>query len=412
MPSKDNPGKEIADLIFKHFKPTSAQEVQDAIKTVFAPVFESILNAEMTGHLGYEKSSSEDKSTSNRRNGYSTKTIKTSIGEGKIKVPRDRDGSFDPMVVGKHQRDVSGIENKVLALYARGMSQRDIAATIEDIYGFTVSQDKVSRITDLILEDVEKWQNRPLVPVYAFTFVDCIYTNIRDERGRSRNQAVYVVPGINMQGHKDVLGLWVAPTESKSSWMNIFDTLKQRGVEDILFLSMDGVSGLEDGVKSIFPKTVVQRCIVHLIRNSLKYVPGKDYKKFCADIKTVYQAVSLEECRRCFEQFKAEWENNCPGAVKVWERNFTHVEQLFDYPSEIRRVMYTTNAIESVNSSLRKVTRHGSFENENAVRKVFYLRIKELDKKWTSPIRNWAKVLNQITMFDDFVERLTQYHVI
>lgn len=407
-----NPAAEqIAELIFKNYNPKSAKDIQDAVKDAFGPLFEKILNAEMTAHLGYEKSDQEEKPTDNRRNGYSEKTIKTTAGEATIKVPRDRDGTFEPVIVPKYKRDVSSIEGKVLAMYARGMSQRDISATIQDIYGFEMSHDQISTITDLILDEVKEWQNRALQPLYTFVFVDCIYASIRDEHSsRATQKAVYVMLGLDIKGQKDILGLWVAPSESKSTWMNIFDSVKQRGVNDILFLSMDGVSGLEDGVKAIFPETVVQRCIVHLMRNSIKYVPSKDYKQFCASIKAVYQAVSFEESKEKFKKFKERWEKEYPGAVRVWESHIEHVEQLFNYPSDIRRIMYTTNAIEAVNSSLRKVTKKGSFDSPDAVLKIFYLRITELYKKWDGrAVQNWAKVLNQLAQYENVHSRIIKY---
>jgi len=403
--------KKIAELILENYDVKSAKDIQDAVKEIFAPLFESVLNAEMTAHLGYEKSDQGEKLSANRRNGYTEKIIKTSIGEAAIKSPRDRDGSFEPVIVPKHERDVSGIEDKVLAMYARGMSQRDIAKTIEDIYGFAVSHDKISDITDCILAEVKAWQSRPLKPIYTFVFVDCIYVSMREGSDTASSQhAVYVILGVDADGHKDILGLWIDPSESKSTWMNIFDSLKARGVKDMLFVCMDGVSGLEDGVKSIFPETVVQRCLVHLMRNSLKYVPSKDFKEFCKTAKAFYQACDINECRAKFEEFKDKWQDKYPGAVKVWGSHFNHVEQLFNYPSAIRKVIYTTNAIESVNSSLRKVTKKGTFENEDSVFKVFYLRIKELYKKWNDrPIPNWAMVRNQLEMYDNIAERIAMY---
>lgn len=409
---KRNPAAEkIADLIIGNYNVKTAKDVNDALKDVFGPIFERMLNAEMDAHLGYDKNSPEPKETDNRRNGFGEKIIQGSFGETKISVPRDRDGSFEPIVVPKRQRDVSEIEGKVLAMYARGMSQRDISATIEDIYGFELSQDKISTITDSILDDVKSWLQRPLKQLYTFVFVDCIYVKMKNDHGTVDNHAVYVILGVDAEGYKEILGLYISPTESKSTWMKIFDSIKARGVEDILFLSMDGVSGLEDGVQSIFPKTVVQRCIVHLVRNAMKYIPSKHLKEFCADCKAMYGAVSLESAEEALDTLKAKWEKEYPGAVKVWSNNFSHIRQLFNYPSDIRRIMYTTNAIESVNSSLRKVTKKGFFDNEYAVFKVFYLRITgELAKKWNcSKLQNWAKVLNQLSCLDETSDRIAGY---
>ena len=408
---KRNPvAEKVADLIIENYDLKNGKDIQDALKEVFGPIFEKFLNAEMDAHLGYEKNSQDDKNTENRRNGYTTKTIQGSFGEAQIQCPRDRDGSFEPVIVPKRQKDVSEIERKVLAMYARGMSQRDISATIDDIYGFKLSQDKISSITDIILEDVKEWLHRPLKPIYTFVFVDCIYCKIKNDKGVTQNQAVYVMLGIDVEGRKDVIGLHIAPTESKSAWMNIFDSIKARGVEDILFLSMDGVSGLEEGIKAIFPQTIVQRCIVHLIRNSVKYIPSKDMKAFCKDCKAMYGALSLDLAEDAFLNLSEKW-SEYPGAIRVWERNFEHVRQLFELPLDIRRIMYTTNAIEAVNSSLRKVTKKGMFENEMSVFKVFYLRITgELAKKWdNAPLRGWSKVLNQLTCLDKTSSRIAAY---
>ena len=370
---KRNPAAEqVASIIYNAYQPKTAEEMLSALKDAFAPLFEQVLQAEMTAHLGYEKSQAGEKQTENRRNGYTEKKVKSSIGEISLQVPRDRDGTFEPVLLPKYKRDISEFEYKVLAMYARGMSYRDIAITIEDIYGFKLSPEKISSITDSIIDDVKEWRNRQLQEIYSFIFVDCIYATVRDDHNsKAKQQAIYIILGIDLDCHRDILGIWINPTESKSCWMNIFDNIKQRGVKDILFLSMDGVSGLEEGVKTIFPQTVVQRCIVHLMRNSLKYVSQKDYKDFCASIKKVYTAVSEEECRDEFNNFETMWSKKCPGAVKVWKSHFDHIIQLFDFPTEIRRIMYTTNAIESVNSSLRKVTKKGSFDSPDALLKVF-----------------------------------------
>lgn len=264
-------------------------------------------------------------------------------------------------------------------MYGRGMSQRDISSTIEDIYGFTMSHEQISHITDCILDEVHEWQNRPLLPFYPFLFVDCIYVSMRTERA-IKQKAVYVILGYDINGNKDILGLWINETEGKHTWMQIFDEIRSRGVQDVGFISMDGVSGLEEGARSIFPGTVVQRCIVHLIRNSLRYIPWNRSREFVRELKQIYRAVNAAEARRLFNSFKDKW-SQYPGAIAVWERNFVHVEQLFNYGPAVRRVMYTTNAIESVNSSFRKVTKRGSFPNDEAVMKVFYLRILELEKK-------------------------------
>lgn len=398
----------IAQAIIDEYQPQTAEDMQAALKDIFGPMFESMLQGEMDSHLGYESNDHGYKTTDNRRNGYSHKTVKTTYGDIPIDVPRDRDASFDPKVIPKRSRNVSGIEDKVLSMYAKGMSQRDIADTIEDIYGFEISHETISNITDRVVETADEWQNRPLKKFYTFLFVDCLYVSIRKEM-ETKNCAVYVILGYDMNGIKDILGLWIGEAEGKHYWMQIFDEIKARGVEDVLFISMDGVSGLEEGAKSIFRNVVIQRCIVHLIRNSIKYIPSKDYKGYTAQLKKVYGASSLKAAVAEFERFKQSW-GQYPGAVDVWVRNWKHVEQLFNYGSAVRKVMYTTNAIESVNSSFRKVTKKGSFPSEDAVRKALYLRITELYKKWNSrPVSNWALVRNQLSMDDKIQARILKY---
>ena len=405
------PAENIAKQIMETYKPQSAQEIQDVVKQIFAPIFEAALQGEMDNHLGYANHERSQQDSSNSRNGFSTKKLKTSMGEVPIRIPRDRESSFNPQIVKKHQRDVSAIEDKVLAMYARGMSQRDISATIEDIYGFEMSHEQISHITDCVMEEVREWQTRALKPFYPFIFVDCLYVSLRTEQG-IRQSAVHVILAYDTEGRKDVLGLWINETESKHVWMQIFDELKARGIEEIGFLSMDGVSGLEDGARAIFPQVVVQRCIVHLIRNSVRYIPRKEWSRFTKDLKLIYGAVNVKQARERFEQFKKDWANY-PGAVSVWESNFTHVEQLFNYGSAVRKVMYTTNAIESVNSSFRKVTKKGSFPNEDAVFKILYLLVLELYKKWNKHrLQNWAMIRNQLLADERMAKLMKHYDVI
>lgn len=406
---KRNPASvALAQKIIEEYNPQSVEDMNNALKDIFGPMFEAMLQGEMNNHLGYENNDKGPKKTQNRRNGYGSKTLKTTRGEVDIEVPRDRDGTFEPQIVPKRTKDVSEIENKVLAMYARGMSQRDISSTIEDIYGFEISHDMISDITDAIIPQLEEWRVRPLQKCYAFVFVDCMYVTLRTGY-EVKECAVYTILGYDLQGHKEILGLWISESESKNYWMQIFDEIKARGVEDIFFISMDGVSGLEDGAKAIFPNVVVQRCIVHLIRNSIKYIPSKDYKKYTEDLKKVYGAPSLKAANTAFETFCRTWEQYT-GAVDVWKRNFKYVEQLFDYGSAIRKVMYTTNAIEAINSSFRKVTKKGAFPNETALFKLLYLRVTELEKKWAGGhVNHWAMVLNQLMVNDKFSNRLTKY---
>ena len=408
---KRNPDAEkLAESILNAYQPESVDDMQDALKDVFGPLFEKMLQGELNNHLGYDAHSKEPKEHDNRRNGYGNKTLKTSFGEVAIDVPRDREASFEPELIPKRKRDVSDIEGKVLSMYARGMSQRDIAATVEDIYGFDISHEMISDITDAVLPELEEWQDRPLAKCYAFLFVDCMYVTLR-ENYEAKEYAVYTILGYDLKGNKEILGLWLNQTESKNRWMQVFDELKARGVEDVFFISMDGVSGLEEGAKAIFPSVIVQRCIVHLVRNALRYIPSRDYKEVCRDMKKFYGASSLNAAHATFDSFQNRW-SHYSGAVDVWKRNFAHVEQLFDYGSAIRKIMYTTNAVESVHSSFRKVTKKGAFSNENALLKLLYLRTKELHAKWSGGrIQNWAMVLNQLMINETFSSRIEKYAI-
>ena len=408
---KRNPDAEkLAESILNAYQPESVDDMQDALKEVFGPLFEKMLQGELNNYLGYDAHSKEPKEHDNRRNGYGNKTLKTSFGEVAIDVPRDREASFEPELIPKRKRDVSDIEGKVLSMYARGMSQRDIAATVEDIYGFDISHEMISDITDAVLPELEEWQARPLAKCYAFLFVDCMYVTLR-ENYEAKEYAVYTILGYDLKGNKEILGLWLNQTESKNRWMQVFDELKARGVEDVFFISMDGVSGLEEGAKAIFPSVIVQRCIVHLVRNALRYIPSKDYKEVCRDMKKFYGASSLNAAHAAFDSFQNRW-SHYSGAVDVWKRNFAHVEQLFDYGTAIRKIMYTTNAVESVHSSFRKVTKKGAFSNENALLKLLYLRTKELHAKWSGGrIQNWAMVLNQLMINETFSSRIEKYAI-
>ena len=407
--TKRNPAAEaVAKAIIENYKPETVEDMQDAIKDIFGPMFEAMLQGEMDSHLGYGSNDHGHKDTDNRRNGYTDKTLKTTYGEVPIRSPRDRDGSFAPQIVPKRATDVSGLEDKVLSMYAKGMSQRDIADTIGDIYGFEISHEAISEITDRVMEQAGDWQNRPLKKFYTFLFVDCLYVSIHKEM-ETKNCAVYVILGYDLEGKKDILGLWIGEAEGKHYWMQIFDEIKGRGVEDVLFISMDGVSGLEEGARSIFKDAVVQRCVVHLIRNPVRYVPSKDYKRSTAQLRKIYGASSLKAAEAGSERFKQAW-SQYKGAVDVWENNWQHVAQLFNHGSAVRKVMYTTNAVGSVNHSFRKVTKKGSFPNEQAVYKALYLRITELYKKWNHrPVPNWAMVRNQLAMDEGIQHRIEQY---
>lgn len=402
------PQEIFADQFVSELQPKTIEDVEKGLKSIFGPIFESILKGELSAHLGYESNDHNPKETTNRRNGSTTKTLKSTLGEIPIKSPRDRDGSFNSKLIPKRKTDISGIEQKVLAMYGKGLSQRDIADIINEIYGFQLSAQQISIITDTVIEEMTKWQERPLKKMYSFMFVDCLYVSIRTEF-ETKKHAVYCIVAYDLDGRKDILGLWIAKTESKNQWLFIFDELKKRGVEDVAFISMDGLPGLEDATKAIFPKAVVQRCIVHLVRNSIKYVPAKRYKEFTSNLKQIYQAPNKKVALLEFEKFKERWAEY-PGAVKVWESNWHHVEQLYNYTDAIRKMMYTTNTIESINSSFRKVTKKGTFPDETAVLKVLYLRVLELYDKWQDKAyRNWPIIRNQLILIDDLGDRISHY---
>ena len=407
MAKREKTPQEIfADKFVSELQPKTVEDVEEGLKSIFGPIFESMLKGELSAHLGYESNDHNPKETTNRRNGSTNKTLKSTLGEIPIKSPRDRDGSFNSKLVPKRQTDISGIEKKVLAMYGKGLSQRDIADIINEIYGFQLSAQQISIITDTVVEEMTKWQERALKKMYSFMFVDCLYVSIRTEF-ETKKHAVYCIVAYDLDGRKDILGLWIAETESKNQWLLIFDELKKRGVEDVAFISMDGLPGLEEATKTIFPKAVVQRCIVHLVRNSIKYVPAKRYKEFTANLKQIYQAPNKKVALLEFEKFKERWAEY-PGAVKVWDSNWHHVEQLYNYTDAIRKMMYTTNTIESINSSFRKVTKKGTFPDETAVLKVLYLRVLELYDKWQDKAyRNWPIIRNQLILIDDLGDRIS-----
>ena len=376
---------------------TDVNELYITMRDMFAGTLEDMLKAELDEHLGYEKHDQRPKATSNRRNGSGEKTVRSHGGEMELHIPRDREGSYEPQLIKKGQSDISDIQEKVMSMYAKGLSDRDISAIIYDIYGFDVSHDTVSRIVERVQPRFTAWQSRPLEKVYAFVYVDAMIVKVKSD-GRARNKAVYSVLGIDMQGHKDVLGLWIGENEGAHFWMMIFDELKARGIERMLFVCIDGLKELEQSILSIFPDAHVQRCMVHLQRNSLKYIPTKHYKQFCKDARAIYAAVSRQAAEEALRALAETWAEY-PAAVRVWADNFEHVERLFELPAYIRRMVYTTNMIEGFHSALRKVTRgKAAFPDDDAVFRALYLRTMDVARKWTLPVPNWALVLGQIEM--------------
>lgn len=404
---KRNPAsKELMKHLFDNYEITNALDVQEALKDMFAETLETMLEAELDEHLGYEKSEYGVAQTSNRRNGKTPKKVISQLGEVELSVPRDRDASFEPQVVQKGQKDVIGIEDKVLSMYGRGQSQRDISNTIQEIYGFDISHETVSKVTDKILPQISEFRNRALKSFYPFIFVDAMYTPVKTEHGCGQ-KALYNIIGIDVAGKKEVLGFWLSEGENSREWLQILEEIKQRGVEDILFVSLDGLPGLEEAIHVVYPNTILQRCIVHLMRNSTRYIPRKSWGTFAKDIKAVYKAVSLDEAAVLFETFKTKWDAY-GAAIAVWEKNWHSIENLFTYPSDIRKLIYTTNAIESYHNQLRKVTnRKGAFPNETALFKLLYLRIIDIKKTWYRPVHNWPKVLNQLVLL--FEDRITRH---
>lgn len=403
---RNTASQEIIKHMFENYEIKSALDVQEALKDMFGDTLQAMLESELDNHLGYDKSENNKAETTNRRNGYTPKKVLSQLGKVDIKVPRDREASFEPVIVPKRQKDVSGIEERILSMYAKGQSQRDIESTIQDVYGFEISHETVSKITDKVIPLIHEFRNRPLKKCYPFVFVDAMYTPVKTESG-SGQKALYNVIGIDVNGRKDVLGFWLSEDESSRHWLQILEELKNRGVEDIIFISLDGLTGLEEAIQVVYPKATQQRCIVHLMRNATRYIPRKHWAEFAKDIKAVYKAVSLDDAKVQFEAFVSKWQEY-PSAIAVWRNNWISVENLFTYPSDIRKIIYTTNTIESYHNQLRKVTdRKGAFPSETALFKLIYLRLMDVQSTWDRPIQNWARVLNQLEIL--FKGRITQH---
>ena len=381
--------------------------IYDTLKDMFKDVLQEMLEAEMDVTLGYGKNEAKGKDTTNIRNGYSSKRLKTKYGNIEMDIPRDRKGEFEPKIVPKYQRNISGIEDKIIALYARGMSTRDIHDQVKDIYGIEVSAEMVSKITEKIVPEIKEWQSRPLETVYPFVFMDAIHYKIRDN-GQIVNKAAYVVLGINMEGFKDVLGIWIGENETSKFWLGVLNELKNRNVQDVLIFSVDGLTGLKEAIEAVYPKAYIQRCIIHQLRNSFKYVSYKHLKEFSKDFKAVYKAPSEEAALEALYEVKDKWANQYPYALKSWETNWDVLSTFFKYPDEIRKIIYTTNIIEGLHRQFRKVTKSKSvFPSDAALEKMLYLAIKNIMTKWTQRYRNWDMVLNQLLIM--FPDQLEQY---
>ena len=379
--------------------PEDLNEFSQMLKKI---TVEAALNAEMDEHLGYQK---HQKSTStNSRNGNSSKRVKTEDGEFELDTPRDRDSSFEPRLVKKHQSRFTSLDDKILWLYAQGMSTRDIVNAFDEWYGAEISPTLVSRVTSAVMEQVIEWQSRPLDAIYPIVYLDCIVVKVRQDK-RVINKSIFLALGINLEGHKELMGLWIAENEGAKFWLNVLTELQQRGVEDILIACVDGLKGFPDAINAVFPKTHIQLCIVHMVRNSLKYVSWKDYKAVTADLKCIYKSATEEQALLELERFSDTWDNQYPQITKSWRNHWENLNTLFNYPEDIRKAIYTTNAIESLNSVIRRaIKKRKIFPNDDAARKMVYLAIQDASKKWTMPIRNWRQAMSRFII--EFEERL------
>jgi putative transposase len=381
-------------------------ELTTKLKGLFAGALAQMLEAELDEHLGYEKNSVLGNNSGNSRNGYGKKTIKSEWGESEISVPRDRNGSFQPQAIEKRQTRTDDIEARVLAMYAKGMSTRDIEDHLHDIYGVDVSASLVSRITDKLMPAITEWQSRPLDAIYPIVFLDGIVFKVRKD-SRVINKCLYSVLGVNMEGRKEILGIWLSENESASFWTTVCNELKNRGVEDILIACRDNLSGFSSAIETVFPRTEQQLCVIHQIRNSTKYVSYKDLKPLMADLKLVYGAPTLDDAEYRLEELREKWDKKYPQILKSWDANWAELSTYFKYPQEVRTLIYTTNAVEGFHRMLRKYTKTKTiYPTDDAVRKSVYLSIQEISKKWSMPIRNWGIIMGQLTIF--FEDRLKE----
>lgn len=366
---------------------------------------EAALNAELDDHLGYEKH--EKSSASNSRNGFSAKQLQTEDGQFELNTPRDRDGSFEPQLVKKQQTRFTSMDDKILSLYAKGMTTREIVATFKEMYDADVSPSLISKVTDAVIEQVIEWQSRPLDEIYPIVYLDCIVVKVRQDK-QVINKAVYLALGVNLEGHKDLLGMWLSENEGSKFWLNVLTELQNRGVKDILIACVDGLKGFPDAIHAAFPEAQIQLCIVHMVRNSLKYVTWKDYKAVTADLKQIYRSATEDEALSALDQFGNRWDARYPQITRSWRNHWENLNTLFNYPEDIRKAIYTTNAIESLNSVIRKaIKKRKLFPTDDSAKKVIYLAIMDASKKWTMPIRNWKTALNRFMI--EFEGRLKDY---
>ena len=385
--------------LLEHYQPKDAQDVQNMLKDLLGETLQDMLESEMDEHLGYSKYDYRNKETEDSRNGYSAKTVTSSMGPIELDIPRDRNGEFEPQIVKKHQTDISTIEDQVLSMYAKGMTTRDISKHLQDVYGVDASAEMISHMTDRILPIAREWQNRPLERKYAIVYMDAVHFNVREDN-RTVKKAVYVAIGIRVTGQKEVLGMWIGGNESAKYWLGVLNEIKNRGTEDIMIVSVDGLTGFVDAIQAVFPKAEVQRCIVHQIRYSTKFISYKDRKEFVKDLKLVYKADTEEMAVVALDALEDKWGAKYPASVTSWRNNWPQLSVYFKYPPEIRRLIYTTNAIENFNRQLRKVTKAKSvFPTDDALFKILYLAMSEATEKWTGKAWDWGQTLAQLYIY-------------
>ena len=383
----------------QHF--TSTTQIMDSMKELFSDVLQQVMEAELEEKLGYEKSErvsdrGDTETVRNYRNGYSKKTVKTQLGEVDVKIPRDRNGEYEPQIIGKYNRNADGMEEKILALYSCGMSQSDISEQIKNLYNVEISDGLVSKIVEKITPEINAWQNRPLESVYPFVFMDAIHYKVK-ENHQYITKAAYVVLGIGQDGRKDILGVWIGENESAKFWLSVMNDLKNRGIRDVYVFCVDGLTGFREAINAAFPKSQIQRCIIHQIRSSTKYVSYKDIKAVMADLKKVYQAINEEEGMNALIGFRERWAKTYPSCVRSWEENWDILSTFFAYPAEVRKIIYTTNIIEGLNRQFRKITKNKpSFTNDDSLRKILYLASKNIVEHWTAVCQNWDMVSEQL----------------
>lgn len=397
--------EQIAEDLGKDIK--TEDDLGDLTQTLIKMTIEKALAAEMDHHLGYEKHEARGRNSGNSRNGYSAKTLKGDIGEVVLETPRDRNAEFEPQIVQKSQSRLMRLDEQILKLYSKGMTTRDIADFLKDMYDTDVSASLISRVTDAVQEEIVIWQNRPLDEVYAIVYLDCLVVKVHQDK-RVINKAICVALGVNLEGHKELLGLWITENEGAKFWLSVVTELQNRGVKDMLIACVDGLKGFPEAINSVFPKTKIQLCIVHLVRNSLKFVPWKDYKAVTADLKLIYRSITVDDAKLELERFAEKWDGKYPKISDIWRRNWVNWITLFDYPEEVRKAIYTTNAIESLNSVIRKgIKNRKIFANDSSAIKQVYLATREASKKWTMPIRNWRGALNCFVI--EFGDRVDPY---